>query len=85
MSYSNFTNGAIVLRVWKFDGDTELLAKFQYWDQAEMFAQSMLDRDLSRRNETDSAKTPLGYFYISVCENECRVRAFGTKEDKVDG
>jgi hypothetical protein len=82
VTYSNFTNGALVMRVWKFDGDTELLAKFQYWDQAEMFAQSMLDRDLIRRDETDSAKKPLGYFYISICENECRVRAFGTKEEK---
>jgi hypothetical protein len=81
VTYSNFTNGALVMRVWKFDGNTELLAKFQYWDQAEMFAQAMLDRDLQRRNETD--KIPLGYFYLSVCENECRVRAFGAKEEKV--
>lgn len=80
MTYSNFTNGAIVLRVWKFDGDCELLAKFQYWDQAEMFAQAMLSRDLQRRNETDATQKPLEFFYLSIFENECRVRAFGTKE-----
>lgn len=82
MTYSNFTNGALVMRVWKFDGETELLAKFQYWDQAEMFAQAMLDRDLQRQADARDVKTPLGYFYLSVCENECRARAFGTKEKK---
>lgn len=78
MTYSNFTNGALVMRVWKFDGETELLAKFQYWDQAEMFAQAMWDRDVSRKTENSRND----YFYLSVCENECRVKAFGTKEEK---
>jgi hypothetical protein len=77
VTYSNFTNGALVLRVWKFDGDTEVLAKFQYMDMAEMFAQQMFDRDLERH-----MTKKLDFFYLVVCENECRARAFGTKEEK---
>ena len=77
MTYSNFSNGALVMRVWKFDGDTELLAKFQYLDMAEMFAEQMLERDKFRNN-----RKSLDYFYLAVCENECRARAFGTNEEK---
>lgn len=77
MTYSNFTNGALVLRVWKFDGDTEILGKFQYMDMAEMFAKQLYDQEIFRYN-----KKSLDYFYLAVCENECRARAFGTKDGK---
>lgn len=81
MSYSSFTNGALVMRVWKFDGDTELLSKHQYMDHAEMFAKQMFERDAQRKVESGGGG--LDYFYIAVCENECRAKAFGTKVEKV--
>lgn len=83
MTYSNFTNGAVVFRLWKFDGDTEVISKHAYMDHAEMFAKQMLDRDAQRKAENGGGE--MGYFYIAVCENECRAKAFGTKVEKGNG
>lgn len=70
-SYSNFLNGALLMRVWRFDGSAELLAKFQYYSDAKAFGQLMTDRDKERGANDDGS-----YFYLAVCETECSVQAF---------
>lgn len=70
-SYSNFLNGALLMRVWRFDGSAELLAKFQYDNDAKAFGQQMVDRDKERGANSDGR-----YFYLAVCETECAVQAF---------
>lgn len=70
-SYSNFTNGSLVMRVWRFDGSAELLSKHQYFDHAKAFAQMMIDRDRDRGGNEDGR-----YFYLAVCEAEASVQAF---------
>ncbi len=70
-SYSNFVSGALVMRVWRFDGSAELLAKFQYYSDAKDFAQSRVDHDKQRGGNPDGR-----YFYLAVCEAECSVQAF---------
>lgn len=67
----NFTNGALVFRVWHFDGSGELLAKFQYAHHAESFAQAMASDDQQKR-PGDASK----YFYLAACEAECSVKSF---------
>ncbi len=71
MSSNNFTNGALVFRIWQFDGTGELLAKFQYRGHAEAFAQSMASDDQQKRPGEASK-----YFYLAACENECSVKSF---------
>jgi hypothetical protein len=63
---TNFTNGSLVLRVWRFDGGTEVMAKFQYYGMAKAWCAS-LPYDAS-------------YFHIAVCDHENEARAFGIKE-----
>jgi hypothetical protein len=77
MSYSNFTNGTLVFRVWRFDGGTEILAKTQYWDQAALLCEALLARDTERKANSDQS-----YFYLAVCENEVKAQAFGAKIEK---
>lgn len=45
-----------------------------------MFALQMFERDVARKAEDGGGS--LDYFYLAVCENECRARAFGTKVEK---
>jgi hypothetical protein len=71
----NFTNGSLVLRVWRFDGESELIAKFAYYDHAKSFAESMFNQDTERKADLSS------YFYLAVCEYECEAKAFGTKAE----
>lgn len=71
MAYSNFTNGALVMRVWRFDGNTELIAKFQYYSDAKAFASMAVARDLGRNANGEDR-----WFYLAVCENECEAQAF---------
>ncbi|RWK39284.1 hypothetical protein [Mesorhizobium sp.] len=77
MSYSNFTNGSLVFRIWRFDGGTEVLAKTQYWDQATLLCEALLKRDKDRGSNSDQS-----YFYLAVCENEVKAQAFGAKVEK---
>lgn len=74
MSNGNFTNGSLVLRLWRFDGGTEMMGKFAYYDDAKLFAKILMDRDLER-----SDGTPKAYFYLAVCDYECSAKAFGAK------
>lgn len=65
---SNFTNGALVFRVWP-DGSGEVLAKFQYRSHAESFAKSMAIGDAAQRNDCTHS-------YLAVCEAENSLRGF---------
>lgn len=68
---SNFTSGALLMRVWRFDGSAELLGKFQYYSDAKDFGQMRVGQDKERGANTDGR-----YFYLAVCEAECSVQAF---------
>lgn len=70
-SYSNFTSGALLMRVWRFDGSAELLAKFQYYGDAKDFGQMLVNKDRERGSNSDGS-----YFYLAVCESECSAQAF---------
>jgi len=74
MSNTNFTNGALVFRVWRFDGGCEILAKFQYRSDAEDFVQMLVNRDSARGANSDNRS-----FYLAVCESEVFAKAFSTK------
>ncbi len=76
---TNFTNGALVLRVWRFDGTSELLAKFQYFNDAKAFGELCFNRDVEHKAKIAN------YFYLAICEHECAVQAFGVKAGGVDG
>lgn len=75
MSNGNFSSGALVLRIWRFDGSSELIAKFQYWGDALVFAGAMFDRDKANGSNKDRS-----WFYLAVCEYECKAQAFDVKE-----
>ena len=66
---TNFTNGSLVLRVWRFDGGCEMLAKFQYFTDAVAWARG-------REWHND-------FFHIAVCEHENECRAFGIQKPEV--
>ena len=67
---SNFVNGSLVFRVWKFDGGAEMLAKFQYWRDATSFCLSKVEDD---RRDSDSDPR---FFYLAVCEYSNEAKAF---------
>ena len=73
MSTTYFPNGSLVLRVWRFDGTSELIGKFQYFDDAKLFAASLFERDKERGADLKN------WFYLAACDAECEVKAFGTK------
>lgn len=73
MSGKNFTNGSLVMRVWRFDGSVELIGKFQYFDDAKAFAHMALERDVTRKADLSQ------WFYLAVCDNECEAQAYGIK------
>lgn len=77
MSNGNFTNGSLVMRIWRYDGSNDVLAKFQYFSDAELFCKTMLDRDKENGANKDNS-----WFYLAVCDYECKAKAFGTKEAK---
>ena len=54
----NFTNGAMVFRVWP-DGSGEVMAKFQYKSHAELFAKAIAEKDTCERNDCE-------HFYLAV-------------------
>lgn len=66
MSGSNFPNGSLVMRIWRFDGNGELLAKFQYFGDARDFA------DTKARNE----RADIDVFYLAVCDHENSFQCF---------
>lgn len=70
MSNGNFTNGSLVMRVWRFDGGGEILAKFQYFGDAVSFAEMKLEQDKEREANKDCS-----YFYMAVCDYECKTQA----------
>lgn len=67
----NFTNGSLVMRLWRFDGTGEVVAKTQYWDHAKVFAEAMVAQDRERGANKDGQ-----WFYLAVCDSECEVKAF---------
>ncbi len=71
MSNGNFTNGSLVFRIWRFDGGCEILAKFQYRNDAEYFAQLCVDRDTANGANKDNT-----FFYLAVCDRETFAKAF---------
>jgi hypothetical protein len=75
MSNGNFTNGSLVMRVWQFDGCSELLAKFQYFGDAQDFAKTMAAKAYGSDNENK-------YFYLAVCDYECKTQAFFPGQQK---
>ncbi|RTE91879.1 hypothetical protein [Bradyrhizobium sp. LVM 105] len=64
----NFTNGAIVFRVWP-DGSGEIIAKFQYFSHAKDFAAMRSNQDLGERSDCT-------HFYLAVCEAENEMQAY---------
>jgi hypothetical protein len=74
-AYTNFLNGALVMRMWRFDGSSEMLGKFAYFDHAKDFAAMMLARDAERGANADNR-----WFYLAVCESENEAQAFGQKK-----
>ena len=72
MSTGNFTNGSLVFRIWRLDGSCDLLAKFQYRSDAELFAQLCVDKNTANGVNKDGS-----YFYLAVCESEIFAKAFG--------
>lgn len=75
MSNGNFTNGSMVMKIWRFDGTSEIIAKFQYLSDAEFFAQKKLEAD-----QSDGRNTDRSWFYLVICDYECKAKAFDVKE-----
>ena len=65
----NFTSGSLVMRLWNFDGTGEVIAKFQYFDDAKDFA-AMKARADAKQEKCDD------WFYVAVCDDECDMQAF---------
>lgn len=72
----NFPSGSLVMRVWRFDGGTELIGKFAYFDHAKKFAGSMFDEDMELGRITVDKPD---WFYLAVCDDECSAKAFGVR------
>jgi hypothetical protein len=70
MSNGNFTNGSLVMRIWRFDGGVEMMAKFQYFSDAVAFGEMLLTRDKER-----GANENCSYFYMAVCDYEGKAQA----------
>lgn len=68
MSNSNFPNGSLVMRVWRFDGHAELIAKFQYWSDAADFAKAKA-----------ASEPNAHFFFLAVCDYECKTQGFGVR------
>jgi len=64
----NFTNGALVFRVWT-DGSGEIVAKFQYLLDAEAFAKMKAAKDAEQRDDCT-------HFYLAVCEAEDALQTY---------
>ncbi|CDM57644.1 hypothetical protein LPB79_13040 [Rhizobium sp. T136] len=73
----NFTSGALVMMIWRFDGSSELIAKFQYMRDAQMFCEAKLADDENR-----GANKEGGWFYLAVCESDCEARAYSKAAEK---
>lgn len=65
---SDFTNGTIVAKVWRFDGGSDMVAKFQNFADACAWAKLF-------PYSTD-------WFYVAVCSSDPQVRAFGVNEPR---
>ena len=72
----NFTNGALVFRVWNFDGSGEIIAKFQYFPDAKSFAEMLAKSDREKRPDSS------GWFYLAVCEAENEMKSYWPFEPK---
>lgn len=70
MNNGNFTNGSLVMRIWRFDGGVELLGKFQYFQDAVNFGEMKLKHDEER-----GANKDFSYFFLAVCDSECEAQA----------
>jgi hypothetical protein len=70
MSNGNFTNCSLVMRIWRFYGGVEIVAKFQYFVDAVAFGEMLLTRDKEYETNKEFA-----YFYMAVCDYECKAQA----------
>ena len=66
---TNFNNGSLVMRAWKFDGDCEILAKFQYYGDAQSFAA------MKARADAEKGDCEI-WFYIAVCDQDCAAQCY---------
>lgn len=66
MAGSNFPNGSLVMRIWRFDGTGEMLAKFQYFSDALSFAKWSAER----------ASADQDIFYLAICDHENKFQCF---------
>lgn len=62
----NFTNGALVFKIWRSDGSGEVIAKFQYMLHAKDWAKFY----------TSNADKSNDWFLTVVCESECEVQTY---------
>lgn len=79
MSNGNFTNGSLVLRLWRFGGSSEVVGKFQYWGDAVRFCKASLADDAARGANKDRS-----WFYLAVCDYECKAQAFDPIDEKAE-
>lgn len=66
MAGSNFTNGALVMRIWRFDGSGDIIAKFQYFSDALSFAKASAERISGDQD----------IFYLAVSDHENKFQCF---------
>lgn len=66
MAGSNFPNGSLVMRIWRFDGSGEMLAKFQYFSDALSFAKANAEKISGDQD----------YFYLAICDHENKFQCF---------
>lgn len=59
---TNFTNGSIVFRAWGMLESGEILAKFQYFSDANAWAKLKAEEDAKKRDHKTS--------YIAICDHE---------------
>lgn len=70
MSNGNFPNGSLLMRIWRFDGQAEILAKFQYFEDAAAFGKAKSEKEPGQHND---------FFYLAVCDDQCKAQGFGVK------
>lgn len=66
MAGSNFTNGSLVMRIWRFDGSGDMIAEFQYFSDALSFAKASAEKLSSGQD----------VFYLAVCDDENKFQCF---------
>lgn len=73
MAGSNFPNGSLVMRIWRFDGSGDMIAKFQYFSDALSFAEAAAKKIAGDQD----------YFYLAVCDHENAFKCFFRSKPEV--